>query len=76
MFAARREMRGALAALAVLVGGLDVDPSRLAPAAADPAMLATDAAEALVRAGVPFREAHERVAGTVRTARSGHGHRR
>jgi hypothetical protein len=29
-------------------------------------MLATDAAEALVREGVPFREAHERVASAVR----------
>ena len=29
-------------------------------------MLATDAAEALVRDGVPFREAHERVAASVR----------
>jgi argininosuccinate lyase len=30
-------------------------------AAADPMLLATDLAEALVRAGVPFREAHETV---------------
>ena len=29
-------------------------------------MLATDAAEALVRGGVPFREAHQRVAAAVR----------
>ena len=33
---------------------------------ADPLLLATDAAETLVRAGVPFREAHERVAASVR----------
>jgi argininosuccinate lyase len=32
----------------------------------DPLVLATDAAEALVRDGVPFREAHERVAASVR----------
>ena len=30
-------------------------------------LLATDAAEQLVRDGVPFREAHERVAASVRS---------
>ena len=38
----------------------------MAAAASDPLVLATDAAEALVRAGVPFREAHEHVAASVR----------
>ena len=38
----------------------------MAAAASDPLVLATDAAEALVREGVPFREAHERVAASVR----------
>ena len=38
----------------------------MAAAASDPLVLATDAAEALVRDGVPFREAHERVAASVR----------
>ncbi len=66
VFAARREARLGLQALTVLVAGLDVDRGRLAAAAADPTVLATDAAEALVRDGVPFREAHERVAATVR----------
>jgi argininosuccinate lyase len=65
VFAARRDVRTALRALAVLVSGLAPDRDRLAAAAADPLLLATDAAEALVRAGVPFREAHERVAGSV-----------
>lgn len=37
-------------------------------AAIDPSMLATDVAEYLVRAGVPFREAHEMVGGLVRAA--------
>jgi len=32
---------------------------RLAAAAGDPALLATDAAELLVRSGTPFRKAHE-----------------
>jgi argininosuccinate lyase len=48
------------------VSGLQVDRARLAEAASDPLLLATDAAEALVREGVPFREAHERVAASVR----------
>jgi argininosuccinate lyase len=38
----------------------------MAEAASDPLLLATDAAEALVRDGVPFRDAHERVAAGVR----------
>jgi argininosuccinate lyase len=66
VFAARRETRLALAALAELVRGLEFDRQRLAAAAADPLLLATDSAEALVRAGTPFRDAHEQVAGRVR----------
>jgi argininosuccinate lyase len=66
LFAARRDVAGALGALAVLVAGLEVDRERLAAAAGDPLLLATDAAEALVREGVPFRDAHERVAASVR----------
>jgi argininosuccinate lyase len=66
VFAARRDVRGALGALAVLVRGLELDRERLAAACADPLLRATDAAEALVAAGVPFREAHEQVAAAVR----------
>jgi argininosuccinate lyase len=66
VFATRRELRGALGALAVLVAGLEWDRGRMVAAAADPRLLATDAAEALVREGVPFRQAHERVASAVR----------
>ena len=50
--------------------GLELDRKRLAAAASDPLLLATDAAEALVLEGVPFRDAHERVAAAVRTAAS------
>ena len=67
VFAARRDVRGALAAFDVLVSGLEVDHDRAAEAASDPELLATDAAEDLVRAGVPFRDAYERVAESVRT---------
>ena len=66
VFAARRDVRGALAALTVLAAGLEFDRDRLAAAASDPVLLATDAAEALVVAGVPFRDAHEQVAASVR----------
>jgi argininosuccinate lyase len=66
VFDARRDVREALAALAVLVAGLAVDRERLAAAASDPLLLATDAAEVLVAEGVPFRDAHERVAAAVR----------
>jgi argininosuccinate lyase len=66
VFAARRDTRAALAALGVLITGIDFDRGRLAAASADPALVATDAAEALVRAGTPFRDAHEQVAAEVR----------
>ena len=66
VFAARRDVAGALGALAVLVGGLELDRERLAQATSDPLLLATDAAEALVRDGVPFRDAHAAVAAQVR----------
>ena len=66
VFASRRDVRGALQALVALISGLDVNRERLAEAASDPLLLATDAAEALVVDGVPFRDAHERVAEAVR----------
>jgi argininosuccinate lyase len=66
VFAARRDAAVALGALTVLVQGLAFDRDRLAAACADPLLRATDAAEALVREGVPFRDAHEQVAATVR----------
>ena len=66
VFAARRDTRRALAALSTFVGGLEIDRERLREAASDPLLLATDAAEELVRRGVPFRDAHEQVASAVR----------
>ena len=66
VFAARRDVAGALGALRVLVSGLEFDRDKLAEAASDPLLLATDAAEALVRQGVPFRDAHEQIAASVR----------
>jgi argininosuccinate lyase len=66
VFAARKDVAGALGALTVLVAGLQFDRARLAAASADPLLRATDAAEQLVAEGVPFRDAHEQVAGAVR----------
>jgi len=66
VFAARADVKRALDALAVLVRGLTFDRERMAAACADPLLRATDAAEALVKQGVPFRDAHEQVAGQVR----------
>src|SRR5207237_155976 len=60
------DVRTALAALATLVGGLELDRERLAAAVADPLLRATDAAELLVLDGQPFRDAHEAVAAEVR----------
>ena len=65
-FAARRDARRVLAALTVLIRDLELVEERLEAAAGDPALLATDAAEALVAEGVPFRDAHEEVARAVR----------
>jgi argininosuccinate lyase len=66
VFSARKDVAGALAALTVLMAGLEFDRERLAAASADPLLRATDAAEALVAQGVPFRDAHEQVASQVR----------
>jgi argininosuccinate lyase len=66
VFAARADTRLGLQAMTALIAGLEVDRERMALAASDPLVLATDAAEALVRDGVPFREAHERIAASVR----------
>jgi len=66
VFSARADVAGALGALTILVAGLHFDRGRLAAAAADPLLRATDAAEALVAEGVPFRDAHEQIAAQVR----------
>jgi len=66
VFATRRDVRLALEALTVLVSGLEVDRTRMARAASDPVLLATDAAEERVRRGMPFRDAHGEVAASVR----------
>ena len=51
-----------------LLDGLRFDRERLAEAAGDEMVAATDVADLLVRKGMPFREAHGVVGGLVRTA--------
>lgn len=57
---------GAFRTMAGLVGQLDFDSERLESAASEAELLATDRAEAMVKDGVPFRRAHERIAEDVR----------
>jgi len=49
----------------VFIDKIDFDREAMAVAADDPHLLATDVAEALVRNGVPFRHAHQRVGKTL-----------
>ncbi len=51
-----------------MVAGVRFSRERMAAAAADETLGATDVADWLVRHGVPFREAHGVVAGLVRVA--------
>ena len=57
-----------LDAARVMLTGLTFDRERLAAAAADEFLAATDVADLLVRKGMPFREAHGVVGGLVRQA--------
>jgi argininosuccinate lyase len=57
-----------LAAATGMVKGVRFKYERMAAAAADELIAATDVADLLVRLGLPFREAHTIVAGLVRAA--------
>jgi argininosuccinate lyase len=57
-----------LAAATGMLGGIKFNRERLAAAAEDEMLAATDLADALVQEGVPFREAHGLVGGLVKTA--------
>jgi argininosuccinate lyase len=61
LFAAVDNAIDSLEAATILVQHLEFDREKLAGAASDPNLLATDAAEALVATGVPFRKAYEAV---------------
>ncbi len=66
VFAAVDGTLDSLEAAAILVERLRFERDRIAAAAHDPSLLATDVAEELVRAGTPFRRAHEKVGESVR----------
>jgi len=57
-----------LEVLAGTFAGMTIKTERCAAAVSDPALLATDLADYLVRKGVPFREAHHAVGGVVKLA--------
>ncbi len=60
-----------LAAARGMLSGMEFRSERLAAAASDEMIAATDVADLLVRRGVPFRESHGIVAGLVRTCVEG-----
>ena len=57
-----------LSAATGMVAGVQFNRERMAEAASDEMLAATDVADLLVRLGMPFREAHGVVAGLVRAA--------
>jgi len=61
IFDSMSTLRDSLQMMCGTLATLRVDTERMAAAAADPMLLATDLAEILVQQGVPFREAHETV---------------
>ncbi len=62
---------GALGAVRAAIPHLSFDDARCRAGLADGATQATDLAEALVKRGVPFREAYRAVGAVVRAARDG-----
>ncbi|WP_205698435.1 argininosuccinate lyase [Conexibacter sp. SYSU D00693] len=74
LFDAADTLELVLQAATGMVAGARFDRERMAAAASDDLIAATDVADHLVKLGVPFRECHGVVAGLVRTAvESGRG---
>ncbi len=68
LFDAVDTIETSLAVAERMLGGLAFNRERLAAAASDEMLAATDVADLLVRRGMPFREAHGVIGGLVRTA--------
>src|SRR5215207_9060286 len=68
LFDATDNLELCLQAAEAMLAGLRFDRERLASAAEDEFLAATDLADVLVQEGVPFRDAHGLVGGVVRTA--------
>ncbi len=61
-------VRGVVRIAAAMLGHIEVNRETCQAAASDPALLATDLADYLVRQGVPFRQAHHAVGAVVARA--------
>ena len=68
LFDAIDTVSGILSVYPGMIGSMTLNESRMLQAASDPGLMATDLAEALVRKGVPFRNAHRMVGQLVRYA--------
>jgi argininosuccinate lyase len=68
LFTAIDELELCLAAATGMLAGIKFNRERLAAAAEDEMLAATDLADALVQEGIPFREAHGLVGGLVKAA--------
>jgi len=71
VFEAVDQLELCLEAAERMLAGVSFNRERLAAAAADEVLAATDLADLLVRRGMPFREAHGVVGGLVREALAG-----
>jgi argininosuccinate lyase len=68
LFAAHDQIADMLAVAAGALVSTKFNTERLRAAASDPALLATEAADYLVRKGIPFRQAHDIVGKVLREA--------
>ena len=68
LFAAHDQVSGMLAIATGAISATKFNAERLRAAASNPALLATEAADDLVRKGVPFRQAHDIVGKVLREA--------
>jgi len=68
LFDAADALLASLKVMAPMVGAMRFQPERMARAAEGGYMTATDLADAMVRRGVPFRQAHEAAGRAVRAA--------
>jgi len=68
LFAAHDQVADMVAVAAGAIASTKFNAGRLAAAAANPALLATEAADYLVHKGVPFRQAHDIIGNVLREA--------
>jgi argininosuccinate lyase len=66
LFSAHDQISGMICVSAGALGGTEFREDRLCAAASNPVLFATDAADYLVRKGVPFRQAHDLIGKVLR----------